>query len=443
MNDYKLFHELCTRVSTLIENELELVSEIGVDSEVLSFVELQKKAIMGYTHEANYLKSKINEVLNRESISSSVTMAYPPWYENQASAIFEEVWGMCSLAEWFGDRYATSSSAKVIGDRIYFMQDGAMQLMPQKIDVMRREQLVRNLLLLSTTERLDKDYHEIYLLDGTRVTIFRRDMVKDLQETIIFRRYIVPNYTFEEQARRNTIPNAAIPLFETMVKLGYNVAFCGAVKTSKTTFLSTWQRYEDEALEGVMVETDPEIPLQDIMPTAPIVQLLADGESLQSITKNLLRSDADYFIFAEARDAVALDTAIRLARKGTRRMKMTFHMSDPTMFARDVAIEIAHYTGQDLLETQKIVASSFDYIFHFIQLKDKGVKKLSAIYEIGVDDAQPYTRPILTYDVISDVWHFHHNISEEKRIYGYTQSPEDFHEYDELLKDLSDEDDVN
>ena len=91
-----------------------------------------------------------------------------------------------------------------------------------------------------------------------------------------------------------------------MVSLGYNVAFTGAVRTAKSTFLSTWQAYENRELEGVMIETDPEIPMEKLMPEAPIVQLIADGDRLSAITKNLLRSDADYFIMAEARDGACL-----------------------------------------------------------------------------------------------------------------------------------------
>ena len=117
-------------------------------------------------------------------------------------------------------KYKNSSSAKIIGDRIYFLEGGRMTLKPQKITEKRREQLVRAFLMLTPEERLDKDFHEVYMRDGTRVTIFRRAMVKKGQDVIIFRRYVVPSYTFEEQAERGTIPKESIALFEDMVSLG-------------------------------------------------------------------------------------------------------------------------------------------------------------------------------------------------------------------------------
>ena len=130
------------------------------------------------------------------------------------------------------------------------MKDGRMNLMPQTIDKHRREQLVRAFLLLTPQERLDKNFHEIYLLDGTRVTIFGGEMTKQGQDVIVFRRYVVPSYTFEEQAKRGTIPEDAIELFKAMVEFGPNIVVVGQVRSSKTTFLSTWQSYEDPALEG-------------------------------------------------------------------------------------------------------------------------------------------------------------------------------------------------
>lgn len=80
---------------------------------------------------------------------------------------------MAAIAEWFTDKYKESSSAKIIGDRIYFLENGRMTLKPQRITERRREQLVRAFLMLTPEERLDKDFHEVYMRDGTRVTIFR------------------------------------------------------------------------------------------------------------------------------------------------------------------------------------------------------------------------------------------------------------------------------
>jgi pilus assembly protein CpaF len=278
------------------------------------------------------------------------------------------------------------------------------------------------------------------MLDGTRVTILGGSMTKREQDVIIFRRYIIPTYSFEEQAARGTIPENAIPLLKSMVRLGYNVAFTGAVRTAKTTFLSTWQSYEDQSLEGVMVETDPEIPIHDLMPEAPILQLIADNEKLKHLSKNLLRSDADYFILAEARDGIALDTAVKIASKGTRRMKITFHTRDPLDFSYDVAFEIVKSLGGSLDGIARKVAASFDYIFHFIQLKNKNQKRLKSIYELGFDRSKREISmiEICRYDYKSDDWTWEYAVSKDKLVIGEEEDADMLRIFLKELRALSD-----
>ncbi len=403
------FESLCKKMEAVFRKEWE-----GDKENTSEVLERQKRAIIGYEKESNYFLNKIEQLIREWNVED---VMFPYWYRSLGEGIFHEVWGMAGMAEWFYESYSTSSSAKIIGDNIYFLKEGKMVCMPQKIGKERREQLIRALLMLTPEERLDRDFHEVYLLDGTRITVFRNRMVKKDRESIIFRRYIIPSYTFEEQERRGTVPPESSDLFRAMVAAGYNVVISGAVRSSKTTFLSTWQSYEDRSLEGVMIETDAEIPLHTLMPGAPIIQILADGPKLESIIKNLLRSDADYFIMAEARDGVALDTAVKLASKGTRRMKITFHSREPCNFPYDAAAEIVKVYGGDLDYNARRIADSFDYIFHFIQLRDKRKKRLKGIYELSYDRGETWgirITPICEYDFDSDSWHWKNCISREK-----------------------------
>jgi pilus assembly protein CpaF len=425
------FQKLCRRVNTEFLKEWEDGKE-NLDSAL----RIQKKAIIGYENEVSYFKSRIRQLIKKYGAEHS---AYPGWYESLEDGIYQENWGLAGISEWFAGRYRESSSAKIIGDRIYFLEEGQMRLKPQTISKDRREQMVRAFLLLTPEERLDKEFHEVYMLDGTRVTIFGGSMTKKDQDVIIFRRYIIPSYSFEEQAARGTIPADSIPLLKAMARLGYNVAFTGAVRTAKTTFLSTWQSYEDKSLEGVMVETDPEIPIHSLMPEAPIVQLIADNEKLKHLSKNLLRSDADYFILAEARDGIALDTAVKIASKGTRRMKITFHTREPLDFSYDVAFEIVKSLGGNLDSTARKVASSFDYIFHFIQLKNKSQKRLKSIYELGIDrdTLKISMKEICRYDHRSDDWKWEYAVSRDKLIIGEEEDETVLEVFLKELKSLS------
>ncbi|MCL2437244.1 MAG: ATPase, partial [Clostridiales bacterium] len=131
-------------------------------------LDIQKNAIIGYKREVSFFKNKIIELLKNYSKRTD----FPEWYESLEDGIYHENWGLAGIAEWFSESHQGSSSAKVIGDRIYFMENGKMCLKQQRIPKERREQLIRALLLLTPEERLDKEFHELYMLDGTRVTIF-------------------------------------------------------------------------------------------------------------------------------------------------------------------------------------------------------------------------------------------------------------------------------
>ncbi len=424
------FNGLCRSVSRYFQTEWESSAENARET-----LEIQKKAIIGYDCEVMFFKNKIREYV--KMIGASKTK-YPDWYETLEDAVYHENWGLAGIAQWFSHAYKESSSAKVIGNRIYFLDQGRMIIQKQRISQDRREQLIRAFLLLKPDERLDKDFHELYMIDGTRVTIFRGNMVKKDQDVIIFRRYIIPDYTFEEQASRGTIPWEAVPLFKAMVPLGFNIAVTGAVRTSKTTFLSTWQRYESKDLEGVMVETDPEVPLHKLMPEAPIVQILADNDQLKGVTKNLMRSDADYIIMAEAREGTALDTVLKIASKGTKRVKITFHAREPMDFPYDVASEIVKSMGGDIHYTACRVAASFDYIFHLVQLPDKNRKRLKSIYEMSLDRTtqEIKMKKICMYCHDSDSWRWFDTISNEKCEIAKEEDPEAYIEFMSIHRDI-------
>ncbi|MDR0875730.1 MAG: hypothetical protein LBN12_05930 [Clostridiales Family XIII bacterium] len=448
MNDSD-FARVCVLVENLLSPDDGDSAAVNTESGTagLPGLDAQKRAIIGYAPDVALFMRKIADILDEHGLRGAFSV--PAWYASEEDAIFQEVWGRAGMAEWWRPPYDQCPSAKIIGDDIYFLVDGRMQRMPQRMSKHRRDQLIRGFLLLTPEERLDRDFHEIYLVDGCRITVYKGAMAKSGRDTIIFRRYVIPDYSFAEQAARGTIPAGAIPLFESMVRVGYNVVFCGAVRSAKTTFLATWQRCENPALEGVMVETDPEIPLHRLMPGAPVVELIADGERLRMISKNLLRSDADYFIIAEARDGFALDTAVRACRKGTGRMKMTFHTRDPRGFPEDAAVEIVRAEGGDIRETAVRVAGSFDYLFHFVSDRLTATKKLNGIFEMGIVPSYTdeftekeaargyYLREICRHDHARDHWIWTCRIASDKKRRGLEEDAEAFEAFESGLRLLA------
>lgn len=428
-NKHMQFYEICQDVKSFFEKEWE-----SANSNYENILLEHKRAIIGHEKEVAYFKDKIRDYLNTHNLLKEWK---PDWYLDIVDGVYHELWGMAGIGEWFTDKYKDSSSAKIIGDRIYFLINGKTVLMPQRIDAQRRKQLIKALLLNTPKKRLGYSYHEVYMLDGSRITIFTGELVKPDQEVLVFRKFLVKEYTLEKQAELGTIPADAIPLFVSMIKIGFNVVFTGAVRTAKTTFLSTWQSYENPDLEGVMIETDPEIPLHKLLPSAPVAQLVADGETLENITKSILRSDADYIIMAEARDGAALNIAVKAANKGTRRVKMTFHTTDILDFCYDVADEIVRIYGGSLYSTMIKVAKSFQYVFHFVQLQDKSKKRLKAIYCVEYDDSRITYHQICKYNMETDSWHWDYYIGSACETIGNEESPYYLEVFHKVLKELS------
>lgn len=426
----RAFERLCAAIYQTFSDEWD------EDSNMASSLETQKKAIIGYENEVSYFKDKIKEYLRKNNIK---THWYPKYYTSIEDAVFHHNWGLAGIAEWFTDIYKDSSSAKIIGESIYFLEDSQMIQKPQTISKSRKEQLIRALLLVSPKERFDKDEHEVYMLDGTRITIFNNTITKQNQDVIIFRRYTVKQYTFEKQAEKGTIPKEAVELFKSMVKLGVNVAFTGAVRSAKTTFLATWQSYEDPKLEGVLIETDPEIPLHKIMPGAPIMQIVVDENKMLNISKHLMRSDADYFIFAEARDGLALDTALKIANKGSKRMKITFHCTNPIEFCYDVAAEIFKSCGGNMNNTIFKISKSFQYIFHFIQLNNKSQKRLKSIHELTYDPTNHniVITEICKYNTTTDSWNWRYHLNQNIKKELQNENPKALQTFIKELKILN------
>ncbi|MCP1312084.1 hypothetical protein [Paenibacillus tyrfis] len=434
---FERFQKICESVKMYFNAEWEDSEGKGQESSD-KLLERHKKAIIGYSSEVNFFKGKIEEYLKKNNL---IHEWKPKWYPDITTAIFQEVWGVAGIYEW--KNMPGSSSAKIIGERIYFLMNGRPELREQTISRDRLNQLISALLLRTPEKRRDEDYHEVYMLDGTRIMIYEDSLAKET--SVVFRKYVVDVYTFEKQAELGTIPAGIIPMLEAQVRVGYNVAFVGPVRSAKTTFLTTWQSYEDPALEGIQIETDPEIPLHVIMPKAPIIQMIADGDRLSKIIKPLMRSDGDYLITAEARDGIALKISLDVTKKGTRRVKMTYHTSDPIDFCYDVATEIVQQFGGDIWATTIKMAKGYHYLFEFTQLKDKSQKRLKGIFEIryNPNTLEISIHQICRYDFLKDDWTFKYDIGADKEAIAQQEDYEAFQVFQKELKKLAEQKPMN
>lgn len=429
------FFSLCSSVEQILEREWKNSGEW----EKQQRLEREKRAIIGYEEEVSFYRERIERILEKQVDTG--TAICPPWYEDLSQGIFAELYGLAGLTPWAYDmteEYKRSSSAKLIGDRLYCLIDGKSQLQPQRIGERRRRQLKRALLLATPKERLEKGFHEVFLHNGIRITIYSGDKTKEGQDIMVFRKYILRELTFENLASLGTIPADSVELFKVMVKIGFNVLFSGQVRSGKTTFMQTWQRYEDPTLEGMAIATDPETPWHEIMGNAPIMQIVADGNELNTVAKSLLRGDNDYILLEEMRDAAAFKLAIDITSIGTKRSKATIHGGNAEELPYKMASAIASEYGGSVKNIICQIFGNFHYVIELYQMpQDRSKKKLKAIkefrYDIEKDTVSVHT--ICQYDEVSNKWRWKHDIGKDKAEMGKLQ-PEEFKKMDAMLKML-------
>lgn len=432
-----------------MESFVTLWEEIKVRLDEIDSLELtevaalkrKRDAILGEKNEVEYYKGKIKEILNE---TGQKRAWHPSWYSSIEDAIYNEILGFAGINEWIQGKteaLKNSSSCKIIGERIYFLINGIPMLQPQKISAQRRGQLREALLLPDPTQNRAESYHEVYLNNGIRVAIYNDNgMTKKGQDCIVLRKYTVNVFTFEKQAELHTIPEESIPLFKSMVPMGINIAFTGPVRSAKTTFLTTYQSYENPQKEGLMIEKDPEIPLHEIMPDAPIMQFVPSDKNVDAVIAYAKRSDSQYVILGEAKDGIYLNLAVEAANMGTLSSKLSFHSSVTKDFVYDVAVKIIRDCGGELMATMIKVAKSFHYVANFFSLPgNESQKRLKGLWEVRFNEEtlEITMHQICKYDVLKDDWVWAYDIGGDKKELGAEENREAFQEFDKQLKYLS------
>ena len=432
--------EIFRGVLDMVSRQFDLDWERTDDQAKNMKLEREKRAIIGYDREVKYYKARIREILQERHM---MKCRFPPWYPSLTEAVFAELYGLAGLAPWAYDmqeKYRRSSSAKLIGDRLYCLIDGRSQLQPQRIPEKRRIQLKRSLLLASPAERMEYGFHELYLVNGIRITIYSGDRTKEGQDVMVFRKYVMRDLSFEAMVRLGTIPPEAPALFRVMIRLGFNVIFGGQVRSGKTTFLQTWQKYENRELEGMAIATDPETPWHELMPEAPLMQLVADGPRLEEITKSLLRGDNDYILLEEMRDAAAFRLALDITSTGTMRSKATIHDNDAVSIPYRMASKIRERYGGDLNALIASVFQNFDYVIELCQDPVNRSKKImKGIVELSYDPERDQVSAvrICRYDFSRGIWLWRGVISPDvaRKVAGDDGLPE----MERILRELEEQ----
>ncbi|MED2665269.1 hypothetical protein P4196_28715, partial [Bacillus thuringiensis] len=202
------FSEVLEIVKKSIENIYE---DRGISSdEKIKRQEIEHNAILG-DHEAEKILTKEIEKCLREQ--NLLDVKYPDFFDSLAQALFHEIYGFGAFYKW--KKYPESVSASIIGKEIWFKING--KFVKQEEELRDEEHIYEIFRALEVGHKGLKINHEnpraeIEMKDGTRVNIIRPPA--NLFPVIVFRRFIIKNFSFEEQARRKTISSEDVGLME-------------------------------------------------------------------------------------------------------------------------------------------------------------------------------------------------------------------------------------
>src|SRR5690606_2964674 len=132
---------------------------------------------------------------------------------------------------------------------------------------------------------------------GTRVTLTIPP--RTLIPTIVFRRFVVNKFSFEEQAKKKTIAEQDIPLFRILAKARLNVIIAGHVESGKSTMLKTMYAERPKDLVSLLIEEHPESFLKRDFPDRLVHEFSIKDQEIEKTLRTILRFDHDYVIMQE------------------------------------------------------------------------------------------------------------------------------------------------
>jgi pilus assembly protein CpaF len=171
------------------------------------------------------------------------------------------------------------------------------------------------------------------------------------------------------------------------------------------------------------------------------MQLVADGQQLEEITKPLLRGDNDYVLLEEMRDGTAFNIALEITSIGTRRSKATVHTGNARDLPYMMAEKIRKKYGGDTADIIKRIVSNFDLVFEFRQMEgNRAVKKLVGISQYYTDPKtlKPKSARIMSYDHERDKWIWNSFLSD-KLLRNQADYPYDMGRIIEILRQMEEE----
>ncbi|MBU8908058.1 ATPase, T2SS/T4P/T4SS family [Desertibacillus haloalkaliphilus] len=386
----KKFDEICS----IIKGDLTDLIERESDNEKKNeWLERQHDAIIGDPNAMSYFINKIKETLQKRNITS---VDYPEFYNSLEEAIFHEVWGKSVLAKW-ENRYQDSEACVIRGTELWIDINGHFERKGEFENEDKVKKIIEAFKMRDENAVLNHQQPELETEkeDGSRITMIIHPRSKETY--VIFRRFIVKNFSLEEQAKRNTIPHEDVDLYRLLARLMCNMIVAGRVRSAKSTFMKTLISERDPRFVVACLEKHFELALGKHMPDRLIYELQASEGDLHQAIPRLLRMEHDYLIVGEIRSK-ELEAAMIACERGERGMMSTYHLTDVQQIVPQLTRHLLDEFPTRRQDTEEMrVAQNIDFILTMGTDRDRTTKRVTGLTEVIWD---PRTRSYDTNTII-------------------------------------------
>lgn len=396
-------------------------------------------AIIGEEKALKFFKDQIFEILKEENLD---TESHPPYYTDLVDAVFHTNWGLDVISEWFHPKYHDlSESCRIVGDRVFFLIQGKLELMPQRLPLERFHQLKEALLLNAPKQRLDNHEAEVYMVDHTRVKIYDEGLAKEGKPAILFRRDTVKNPTLEDHKDRRTFPYGMVLILEAIMEMRANLAITGPMRSAKTAVLKALVKLLPQNAEMFQIETDPEVNFDKILENNAVIELVTDDpEAIARLRKDVVRGDCiDGLIMAEVRDGRSLRLLSKMGNIGVDGVLVCYHNKAGNNNLYGMAQEVKEIYGGNVEDYMYNLAETLDFNLSMTsRAENKSQKRMAMFEEYSIDPCtnELEVRRLVEYDYLTDSWYADYVVSDRVKALCAQYAPHALEKYERGLRML-------
>ncbi|MFT9495739.1 MULTISPECIES: ATPase, T2SS/T4P/T4SS family [Bacillota] len=429
----KSFKEICHKVreqlnDIIVDGTIDHQKEKnGEIDEKLStenmWLERQHQAVIGDAQAMSYFITKINEVLQKENIT---TNDFPNFYESLAEAIFHEVWGVSILHKW--DKMPFSEAAVIRGTELWLDINGQFVKQNEQFENDEAVERIKRAFTMRVKDAVINEQTpelEIEREDGSRITMIQKPRGKE--NYIMFRRFVVKNMSLEEQANLGTILPDDIPFFRALARVMANTIFAGRVRSAKSTFMKTMLRERDPSFVAAVMEKHFELDLSKQFKDRLIFEVQAKEGDLHHAMPRLLRMEHDYIVVGEIR-SLETEGYLQACERGERGAYSTYHLTSVenvvSQITRHILDEFPNRKFDNELER---VARNIDIIVTMSADRDRRRKRVIGVTEIIWDETNRThrTHDLVRYSPVTNQYYYSSNITKELLTLMAAESLED------------------